>query len=65
MGTVFGAVAMFGYLGMALGPWGGGYVFDTYGSYAWLYIGSFASGLALSPSLSLSARHVPRRCSST
>ena len=45
MGTLFGAVAMFASLGMALGPWAGGYVFDTYGSYAWLYIGSFAIGL--------------------
>jgi MFS family permease len=45
MGTLFGAVAMFASLGMALGPWAGGYVFDTYGSYAWLYIGSCAIGL--------------------
>ena len=45
MGTLFGAVAMFASLGMALGPWAGGYVFDAYGSYAWLYIGSFAIGL--------------------
>ena len=42
MGTTFGAVAMFASLGMALGPWAGGFAFDTYGSYAWLYIGSFA-----------------------
>jgi MFS family permease len=45
MGTTFGAVSMFANLGMALGPWAGGYVFDTYGSYAWLYIGSFSAGL--------------------
>ena len=45
MGTLFGAVAMFASLGMALGPWAGGYVFDAYGSYAWLYIGSCAIGL--------------------
>ena len=43
---MFGAVAMFASVGMALGPWAGGYVFDTYGSYAWLYLGSFAFGLA-------------------
>jgi predicted MFS family arabinose efflux permease len=36
---------MFASLGMALGPWGGGFVFDTYGSYAWLYIGSSCIGL--------------------
>lgn len=45
MGTLFGAVAMFASLGMALGPWAGGYVFDAYGNYAWLYIGSCAIGL--------------------
>jgi MFS family permease len=45
MGTTFGAVSMFASLGMALGPWAGGYVFDTWGSYAWLYIGSSAIGL--------------------
>ena len=36
---------MFASLGMAFGPWAGGFVFDTYGSYAWLYLGSFAFGL--------------------
>jgi MFS family permease len=46
MGTMFGAVAMFASLGMALGPWAGGYLFDTYGSYAGLYLGSFGIGLA-------------------
>jgi len=45
MGTMFGAVSMLASLGMALGPWAGGFVFDTYGSYAWLYIGSFGIGL--------------------
>jgi MFS family permease len=45
MGTTFGAVSMLASLGMALGPWAGGYVFDTYGNYAWLYIGSFSVGL--------------------
>jgi MFS family permease len=46
MGTLFGAVAMFASLGMALGPWAGGWVFDSYGSYTWLYLGSFGIGLA-------------------
>jgi MFS family permease len=45
MGTMFGAVSTFASLGMALGPWAGGFVFDSYGSYAWLYIGSFGIGL--------------------
>jgi predicted MFS family arabinose efflux permease len=46
MGTVFGAISMAASLGMALGPGMGGWVFDTYASYAWLYVGSFAVGLA-------------------
>lgn len=45
MGTMFGAVSMFASLGMALGPWAGGFVFDAYGSYASLYLGSFGIGL--------------------
>jgi MFS family permease len=46
MGTVFGAVTMVASLGMALGPWAGGLVFDAFNSYAWLYVGSFSIGLA-------------------
>ncbi len=45
MGTVFGAAAMISSLGMALGPAVGGWIYDTYGSYGWLYIGSFGIGL--------------------
>jgi MFS family permease len=46
MGTVFGAISAMASLGMAFGPWAGGWVFDTYASYSWLYVGSFAVGLA-------------------
>jgi MFS family permease len=46
MGTVFGAVSAFASLGMALGPWAGGFVFDTFNGYVWLHAGSFAIGLA-------------------
>jgi len=46
MGTVFGAVSAFASLGMALGPWFGGWVFDTFNSYGWLYVGSFGIGIA-------------------
>jgi MFS family permease len=46
MGTVFGAVTMVASLGMALGPWAGGLVYDATQSYLWLYIGSFSIGLA-------------------
>jgi MFS family permease len=45
MGTVFGAAAMISSLGMALGPAIGGWIYDTTGSYGWLYIGSFGMGL--------------------
>ena len=45
MGTAFGAVAFVSTLGMALGPWAGGWLFDTFGSYFWLYLGSFGIGL--------------------
>ena len=45
MGTVFGAAAVFSSLGMALGPAVGGWIFDTTGSYGWLYIASFGMGL--------------------
>ncbi len=41
MGTTFGAVNMASTLGMALGPWAGGSLYDAFGSYFWLYIGSF------------------------
>jgi MFS family permease len=45
MGTVFGAVALVSTLGMAIGPWAGGWLFDTSGSYFWLFMGSFGIGL--------------------
>jgi MFS family permease len=40
MGTVFGAATMLSSLGMASGPVLGGWIFDTYNNYAWLYIAS-------------------------
>ena len=45
MGTVFGAVALVSTLGMAIGPWAGGWLYDTSGSYFWLFMGSFGIGL--------------------
>ena len=45
MGTMFGAVNVASTLGMAIGPWTGGWLYDAYGSYFWLYIGSFGIGL--------------------
>jgi MFS family permease len=45
MGTVFGAATMLSALGMAFGPLAGGWVFDAFAAYDWLFIGSFAVGL--------------------
>ena len=46
MGTVLGAATMTSSIGMAFGPVGGGWLFDTFSTYHWLYIASAAIGLA-------------------
>jgi MFS family permease len=46
MGTVLGAATLTSCIGMALGPLGGGWLYDTYGTYHWLYIASATIGLA-------------------
>lgn len=46
MGTVLGGITMTSAIGMAFGPVGGGWVFDNFGDYQWLYISSAAIGLA-------------------
>jgi MFS family permease len=46
MGTVLGAATMTSSLGMAFGPVGGGWLYDTFGSYHWLYIASAGVGIA-------------------
>lgn len=62
MGTLFGAATMTSSLGMAFGPLAGGWVFDTFNAYTWLYIGSMsvalgAAGVALAfPPLPIRAR---------
>ena len=45
MGTVIGGTAMAGSLGMATGPLAGGLIYDTFGSYGWLYVGSWGIGI--------------------
>jgi MFS family permease len=45
MGTVLGGMSMTSSLGMASGPVAGGLVYDTFGSYSWLFIGSWAIGV--------------------
>jgi MFS family permease len=59
MGSAFGAVSLAATLGMALGPWLGGWVYDAIGSYAWMFIGSSAIGLG-AVAISLTFRP-PRR----
>ena len=45
MGTVIGGTAMAGSLGMAAGPVAGCLIYDSFASYTWLYVGSWAMGL--------------------
>jgi predicted MFS family arabinose efflux permease len=45
IGSVVGAASMASSLGMALGPLAGGLIFDTYGTYRWLYVASVLFGL--------------------
>jgi len=45
MGSVFGAATMLSSLGMSIGPLAGGWVFDTFGGYAWMFIASSAVGI--------------------
>jgi MFS family permease len=59
MGTVFGVVAMIAALGMALGPPVGGWLFDRFGGYGWLYLASSAIGIAAAL-LAMSVRAHPR-----
>ena len=40
MGTVLGAATMLSCLGMSFGPLAGGWIFDRFGTYAWLFMGS-------------------------
>jgi len=46
MGTVIGGTTMASSFGMALGPVLGGLIYDTFSSYAWLFIGAFSLGIA-------------------
>lgn len=45
MGTIIGGTSMAGSLGMATGPLAGGLIYDSFGSYGWLYVGACAVGL--------------------
>jgi MFS family permease len=60
IGTVFGAATMISALGMAIGPLVGGWIFDTYNAYTWLYIGSFAIGIGAT-AIALAFPPLPQR----
>ena len=60
MGAAFGAVSLAATLGMALGPWLGGWAYDALGTYAWMFIGSSAIGLgAVAIALTFRPPHLP------
>lgn len=60
MGSVFGIVAMIAAFGMALGPPVGGWLFDRFGGYGWLYVASSAIGIVAAV-LAMTVRpHRPR-----
>ncbi|MFE0015138.1 MFS transporter [Mesorhizobium sp. NPDC059054] len=46
MGSVLGALTMASSFGMALGPVAGGWIFDRFDVYDWLFIGSSVIGIA-------------------
>ena len=45
LGAVFGAAAMVSSLGMAAGPAIGGWIYDSFGQYTWMYVYSGVIGL--------------------
>jgi hypothetical protein len=49
MGTVIGGTAMAGSLGMATGPLAGGFIYDSFATYTWLYVGAWAMGIGAFP----------------
>jgi MFS family permease len=64
LGTVIGGTSMAGSLGMAAGPLAGGLIFDYAGSYAWLYIGSWAMGIGAFL-IAMNFRPVPKLATSS
>jgi MFS family permease len=60
LGTVLGAATLLSSMGMALGPFIGGWLYDRFGSYAWLYVGSAMVGLAAAAIAMLFPRRAPQ-----
>jgi MFS family permease len=59
MGTIIGGTAMAGSLGMSTGPLLGGLIYDHFGSYALMYVGSWGMGL-MAMLILMSFRPFPR-----
>jgi MFS family permease len=60
LGAVLGAAGMLSSIGMALGPWIGGWIYDNFHDYAWLFIGSSIVGLG-AVAIALAFPPLPRR----
>jgi len=58
MGSAYGAVFLVSTLGMGLGSFAGGAIYDRLGAYTWLFLGSFAIG-AMAVVLALTFRRPP------
>jgi MFS family permease len=59
MGVIVGGLSAASSLGMALGPIAGGWIYDTFATYSWLYLGSFGLGLGAAV-IGLTFRPFPR-----
>ena len=59
MGSAYGAVFLVSTIGMGLGSFAGGWFYDTFGGYGWLYVSSAGIGVA-AVALGLTFRTPPR-----
>ena len=60
LATIIGGTAMAGGFGMAISPMLGGWIYDTTGSYGWLFLGSFGIGLG-AVAIALTFRPFPEK----
>jgi MFS family permease len=60
LGTVLGAATLLSSIGMAFGPLAGGWAFDHFASYEWLFIGSSLVGLGAA-AIALAFPPLPRQ----
>lgn len=60
LGTVLGAATLLSAIGMSFGPLVGGWVYDAYATYTWLFLGSGLVGLGAG-AIALAFPHIPAR----